>query len=226
MKTHFTSMGKTICGLNVPLPDRWGLKRPMSITFSTHKVSCLRCLSALKRKTNRLTEVQLVQLHVHTLRGISIGATHWYVELQTEDDKGNLKIIELSHPLSTAETDDMNRSEEYAIMRDFRVGELYSGFWSREKAIEAGKQQWRERCPEGKFLILGRTLYEEPKIVVDTRYDDSDSLKAAAAEVVAQCEHIGWFDNPKNDKLMDQYILQWTVLLQDFAKKNGGSNEN
>lgn len=219
VKTHFTSMGKTICGMDVPLPDRWGLQRHMLITFSVHKVSCLRCLSALNRKMNRLTEVQLVHLHVSTLRG-SIGATHWYVELQTEDDDGELEIIELSHPLSTAETDDLNKSEEYTMMRDFRVGETYNGFWSREKAIEAGRQQWREQCPEGKFLVLGRAIYEEPKIVVDTIYEDKDTLKAAAGEIVDKCRAIGWFDDPKNDKLMDEYCLQWQVLLRERIQQN------
>lgn len=220
VKTHFTSMGKTICGMDVPLPDRWGLRRYLLITFSIHKVSCLRCLSGLNRKMNRLTEVQLVHLYVSTLRGVSIGATHWYVELQTEDDDGELEIIELSHPLSTAETDDLNKSEEYTMMRDFRVGESYKGFWSREKAIEAGSQQWREQCPEGKFLVLGRALSEEPKIVVGTIYEGEDTFKAAAAEIVDKCIAIGWFNNPKNDKLMDEYCLQWQMLLRERMQQN------
>jgi hypothetical protein len=211
-------MGKTICGMDVPLPDGWGLQRHMLITFSVHKVSCLRCLYALDRKMNRLTEVQLVHLHVSTLIG-SLGATHWYAELQTEDDDGELQIIELSHPLLTAEALDLNKSEEYTMMRDFRVGEAYKGFWSREKAIEAGHQQWREQCPEGKFLVLGRALYEQPKIVVDTIYEDGDALKTAAVEIVDKCRAIGWFDNPKNDKLMDEYCLQWQVLLKTWLRE-------
>jgi len=109
---------------------------------------------------NRLTEVQLVHLHVSTLIG-SLGATHWYAELQTEDDNGELEIIELSHPLSTAETDDLNKSEEYTMMWDFRVGEAYKGFWSHEKAIEAGRQQWKEQCPEGR-------VYSVPSLFVPT----------------------------------------------------------
>lgn len=216
MKIHFKlAHGKTMCGLAISLPDRWGNKRPLLTTFSSHKVSCFRCLSILNRKLNRLTEIQLVHMNITTLCGRSLGATHWYVELQTEDEEGELEITELSHPLSTTETNELNQSEEYTIMRDFKVGEKYSGFWSPEKALEAGQQQWREIYPAGKFLVSGRAIYLEPRPVIDTIYEDDENLKAAADEIVRACEAIGWFDNPKNDKLMDQYTLQWQILLRE-----------
>ena len=220
MKTHFKLVhGKTICGRDIPIPTAYGYKRGPLTTFNVGKVTCLRCLFFLNRKTDRLSDIQLVHLHVSTLRGSSFGAIHWYSELQTEDEEGSLKIIELSHPLTPQEAVQLNQSDGFHLV-DYKAGDSYSGFWSHESAASAGLEQWRDVCPEGLFLVLGRSIYLKPKIVVDTVFKDDLIIKTTACEIVAQCEDISWFDYPANDKLMDQYSLQWLVLLQDFAKKN------
>ncbi len=213
MKTHYRlegTGGSTQCGLKFKF-NRYGTGRSFQATYTAHKVSCLRCLKLMKLE--RLSDVDLVNVNVNTLRGASLGAIHWYVELQSDDENGDLKVVELSHPLTEANILELNKADEF--LRPYREGDMYSGFWSPESAKQAGIEQWRDIFPKGRFLVEGRHYYIEPKIVAATIYEDDGDLKAAAAKIVEDCEAIGWFDNPKNDTLMDQYMLQWEMLLRE-----------
>lgn len=221
MKTHFrvkATGGQTQCGLKFRV-SRYGISHRFQATYTAYKVSCLRCLKLMKRKLDRLTDVDLVHVYVNTYRGVSLGAIHWYVELQSNDENGDLKIEEVLHPLTAAQTLELNNSDGYHLQL-YRVGDRYPGYWSYEDAKQAGIDQWRTIFPEGKFLVEGRSAYLEPKIVADSVFEDDGGLRAAAAKIVEDCKAIGWFDNPKNYALMDQYILQWETLLATKIKEN------
>lgn len=223
MKTHFrvkATGGQTQCGLKFRV-DRYGISQSFEATYAPHKVTCVRCLKLMAQKLKKLTDVDLVNLNVNTLRGASLGAIHWYVELQSDDENGNLKVVELLHPLTKANALELNKEDEF--LRPYRPGNMYPGFWSFEKAKEAGVDQWRTTFPEGKFLVEGRHYYTQPKIVVATIYKDDAGLRAAAAQIVKDCEAIGWFDNPKNDALMNQYMLQWETLLATQIKESANN---
>lgn len=214
MKTHFRvkgTGGSTQCGLKFKF-DRYGIIQNFQATYGPHKVTCLRCLRLMKRKLKRLTDVDLVHLYVNSLIGTSPEAIHFYVELQSDDEAGDLKIVEVLHPLTEAQTIELNTSDG-EHMRPYRVGERYPGYWSYEDAKQVGIDQWRGIFPDGKFLVEGRSVYLEPKIVADSVFEDDGDLKAAAAQIVADCKAIGWFNYEKNDALMDQYTLQWETLL-------------
>ncbi len=172
----------------------------------------------MAQKLRKLTDVDLVNLNLNTLRGASSEAIHWYVELQSNDKNGNMKVVELLHPLTEAKALELDKGDEF--LRPYRVGDMYPGFWNPKDAKHAAIDQWRTVFPEGKFLVEGRYYYDQPKIVADTIYPDDGSLKSAAAQIVRNCEIIGWFDNPNNDVLMDQYTLQWETLLSTKLKEN------
>ncbi len=115
MKVHFWlkgTGGSTPCGLKIKM-NKYGMSHGFQATYTPHRVSCLRCLKLMKLKLERLTNVDLVNLNVNTLRGASLGAVHWYVELQSDDKNGGLKIVELLHPLTQANTLELNKADEF-----------------------------------------------------------------------------------------------------------------
>ncbi len=219
MKLHLRvkgTGGSTQCGLKFKF-DRYGIIQNFQATYTPYKVSCLRCLKLMAQKLQKLTDVDLVNLNLNTLRGVSLGAIHWYVELQSDDKNGNMKVVELLHPLTEANALELNKGDEF--LRPYRIGDMYPGFWSPEDAKQASIDQWKDTFPEGKFLVEGRSVYLQPKIVIDSVFEDDGGLKEAAGQIVADCKAIGWANNPKNDALMDQYTLQWETLLSAKLKE-------
>ena len=158
----------------------------------------------------RLREA-MIHLRITSYRGISIGASHYYGELQFPCyDRGS---ITLEHPMSARDASRRNKESGY----DFpihKAGELTKGFQSEQAVINWALAHWQEYGDEP-FLVDGSTGYSEPKPVLATTLGELEPLQTAAAAIVQKCEDINWFDDPKNDVLMDQYIDEWEQLLLD-----------
>lgn len=151
----------------------------------------------------------IVNLKITTWQGISLGAEHYYAKLQGDD-----KTVELQDTLTKQQATRLNK-KAYATGYSFDVhapGDKHRGFDTREDAVEAGKREWLNYFPKAKFLVLGNRTYHEPKPILVSTVENTDSLKEKAQTIVDKCEAIGLFDDPNND-LMDKYCNEWDALF-------------
>ena len=155
----------------------------------------------------------IVYLYLSSWVGISLGATHYYAELQPSGDRKNVDIMDT---LTAKQAAALNK-KGVRYYRPFKPGDQYKGFDTKEAAIQAGIEQWRTHFPDGKFLVLGRAGYCEPQPLLATSFLNEAAeaeLKAKVQTIIDRCEEIGWFDDPKNDDEMDTLYNQWKGLLK------------
>ena len=152
----------------------------------------------------------IINLKISTWQGISLGAEHFYVELQ-----GKNKSVELYDVLTKRQAVRLNK-KDYATGYSFDLyspGDKFRGFDTRDEAIASGKKEWLNHFPDAVFLVLGNRTHCEPKLLLDSTLDDDSELKARIRKIFDKCDAIGFFDDPKNDDLMDKHCEEWETLL-------------
>ena len=108
--------------------------------------------------------MRVIFLSITSWGGISPDAFHYYGKLKTyssEDD------IELLHPLSKREVIELNKKLEEYDEYHYHPGELYRGFWSKEKLIDYAIKSYKNYFPMAQILLLGDTYIAEPQLPLD-----------------------------------------------------------
>lgn len=112
---------------------------------------------------------QIVYLHISTWIGLSIGAIHFYGELQ---NSGN-STIKLTKNLTQSditklEIENRKRYPGDHVMWDvFEVGDSTNCFDTREEIIELGLSSYKIHFPHAKILILGTNSIGDPQEILD-----------------------------------------------------------
>lgn len=160
-------------------------------------------------KRNLMT---IIHLELNTWIGSAPGASHFYAQLKPELGEGS--PVSLGYNLTTRQAIAVNKSlVSNGFSTRYDAGDWYEGFISKDLAIKVAKKTWRNYFPGGTFLVLGERSSIEPKPILDGAVDNIDAIKEESAKIIAECERLGWYDNPKNDKIMDQYYLVWARLV-------------
>ena len=154
----------------------------------------------------------IINLHISSWQGISLGAEHYYAESQGPLET-DYKKVELCDTLTPRQAAHLNKKNNERNL--YKAGELNKGFDTYEAAIQAGIREWKAHFPEASYLVLGKSSSIEPKPLLDSTLTDDSELKAKVQAIVDQCEAIGWYDNPKNDDKMDSLYKEWAILLGD-----------
>jgi len=159
----------------------------------------------------------IINLHITTYQGISLGAEHYYAELIGED-----KTVELQDILTIRQATRLNKKHRASgyNWNMHSPGDKFSGFDTKDDAIKEGIKEWLNHFPDARFLVLGGN-YFEPKPLLATVAGNDAALKKAAQKIVDKCEAIGFFNNRKNDELMDLYCTKWDTLLEEAAREMG-----
>lgn len=160
---------------------------------------------------------EVVNLDITSYQGVTADATHWYVHLQG-DLNDDLEHIQLSAPLTPAHAAELNKDDGWNTIM-WKTGDMYTGFKKYHRDVQAGIDQWKKTFPEAKFLLLGRAVNVEPKPVLDTVFENDDKLKQKTAAIVEKGKAIGWYNDPKNDDLMDEYYNEWLTLLRTWLRE-------
>lgn len=152
----------------------------------------------------------IINLHITSWQGVSLGAEHYYAELQGPDETG-YKKVELHDILTSRQAARLNKKNGERSL--YRAGERHKCFDTEDDAIQAGIREWKTHFPDATYLVLGSSSYIEPKPLLASSLEDDSELKAKVQAIVDQCEAIGWHNNPRNDVKMDALYTEWAVLM-------------
>jgi hypothetical protein len=108
-----------------------------------------------------MNDERVVHLYISSWIGTSLGATHFYGELQGEIDS-EYKKVELMDTLTSAQAVRLRKSGYNYL----DAGDLYSGFDTRDDVIKMGVEQFRQHFPAADILVLGRSAVADPQKIL------------------------------------------------------------
>ena len=155
----------------------------------------------------------VVYLRIYTWQGMSLGAQHWYAEL----DMRGASAVKVKGPLTQQHATIVNkdlRRQGYSMR--YKRGYMYDGFLEWEEAANRGIEQWQEVFPGTDVLLLGRASSGSPMpIIAAPEGVDIEALNA----LTAKCEEMGWYKaryergaDDHND-LLDEISDEWFALV-------------
>ena len=156
---------------------------------------------------------KIVNAYLYTYIGIEFGASHWQIELQGGKDF-DYKIVVLSHRLTSVQASQLNkRVRAIEIGAIYQKGDMYDGFDSREEAIATAVTEWQKHFPKAEILVLGKSIYVEPKPVLATVFDRQKDaqIKAGAEHLSKQYKLAESY--AASDSTLDELYGQWVYLL-------------
>lgn len=146
-------------------------------------------------------------LEVSSWVGIGIGAEHYYGELHFQNN-----MIRLEYRLTQRQATRQNKKMGEPGL--FRKGDLYTGFDSPDDLSEFAKSVYKECFPEALVLVQGRHAVSGPHLVIDA----PGEIEFQANKVYEKARVIGFWDDRKNDDLMDEITAEWDEIVRSVVK--------
>jgi len=146
-----------------------------------------------------------VYLHITSWIGVSVGAQHYYAQLQ--DDTDYDRRIDLTRILTPAQAARANRDSFFRV----KAGQESKGFDSQDEIRTLAVKVWQEYFPDGDILLEGDWGTAEPlRILVWPKHPE---LIDEANRVWSQFEKISGYQYEKNLDAADRLTEMWESIL-------------
>lgn len=144
----------------------------------------------------------LIHLEVSSWVGQDPKAVHYYGTLKSDDQS-----IELKRKVKKSDLKNLNNESD--IILTYRLGSLTNKFNTKEEVIKLAKKTYKEHFKEATVLCLGNDHHREPKKILDA----AKGIKGKANTLFRAAEKLGFYDNPKNDEVMDTLTHKWETVI-------------
>lgn len=165
-----------------------------------------------------MMEIPMVYCYIRTLRGISLGAVHYYGKLicSCKEYRESDYEHELSHRLTQEEADVLNAKDASLLgMGNYEAGEESIRFNTEQELIQAAKDIWKKLYPEAVLLVLGDIGVAEPQRVLVGPPEIMKKINALVDQAEA-CGH--WGDEKEMIKICDA----WEKLVKGDPQESDG----
>jgi len=158
---------------------------------------------------------KVAYLRIYTWQGMSLGAQHWYAELDMRD----ASAVKVKGPLTQRHATILNKDlQRRGYSMRYKRGTMYDGFLDWEEAANRGIEQWQEVFPGTTILLLGRASSGSPMPIIHApEGTDVEALNA----LTAKCEEMGWYKahyergaSDHND-LLGEISDEWDALINE-----------
>lgn len=157
---------------------------------------------------------KVAYLRVYTWQGMSLGAQHWYADL---DMRGASKVkveAPLTQHHATLLNKEARRSGYRAVL--YKRGEMYGGFLRRADAIRHGMKQWPEAFPGTTVLLQGRAVSGSPMPILSAPFDTTEANKIAKL-FVDMGFYKGYYERgaEEHNAILDDADEVWHEILME-----------
>lgn len=158
---------------------------------------------------------KFVYLDITSWAGLSLGAQHYYAELQSGGDEPSVKLTRILTPHQAAKANRYRSSDGFLRVR---AGDESDGFDEKDEIYKLALKVWQKCFPQGEILLEGRSSVGDPlKVLACPSHPETINI---ANGIWDEFEAIEGWQYKKNWSKAKAISDRWNTLICTVVAQN------